>query len=189
MDVRFEKASQDFSLNTTLLCFHIPRTPVISLRAIFFCFHDRKKKAKRTATWEYRDYSSGCDDGAHRYSERGIHQLLSGLAEMLATVYWLWRELLGRGQEALVVRLNFVFFTDSVSELYGRRMYVVWKDKHLDWFECGEWIKQTLMYREVEENSENISDDLWQNLVHYTNIKRQSSPVTGPVWPICFQEV
>jgi hypothetical protein len=26
------------------------------------------------------------------------------------------------GQEALVVRLNFVFFTDSVSELYGQRM-------------------------------------------------------------------
>jgi len=32
-------------------------------------------------------------------------------------------ELLRRGQEALVVRLNFVFFTDSVSELYGQRMY------------------------------------------------------------------
>jgi len=29
-----------FSLNTTLLCFHIPRTPLISHRAIFFCFHD-----------------------------------------------------------------------------------------------------------------------------------------------------
>jgi hypothetical protein len=27
------------------------------------------------------------------------------------------------GQEALVVRLNFVFFTDSFSELYGQRMY------------------------------------------------------------------
>jgi hypothetical protein len=27
------------------------------------------------------------------------------------------------GQEALVVRLNFVVFTDSVSELYGKRMY------------------------------------------------------------------
>jgi hypothetical protein len=30
---------------------------------------------------------------------------------------------LRRRQEALVVRLNFVFFTDSVSELYGQRMY------------------------------------------------------------------
>jgi hypothetical protein len=30
----------------------------------------------------------------------------------------------GRGQEALVVRLNFVFFTDPFSELYGQRMYV-----------------------------------------------------------------
>jgi hypothetical protein len=39
------------------------------------------------ATREYRGYSSGYDDGAHRHSERGIHQLLSGLAETLATVY------------------------------------------------------------------------------------------------------
>jgi hypothetical protein len=39
-------------------------------------------------------------------------------------VNWLQRELLRRGQEALVVRLNFVFFTDSVSELYGQRMYI-----------------------------------------------------------------
>jgi len=76
-----------------------------------------EKKAKRTATWEYQGYSSSCDDGAHRHSERGIHQLLSGLVDTLATVYWLQRELLWRGQEALVVRLNFVFFTDSVSEL------------------------------------------------------------------------
>jgi hypothetical protein len=35
------------------------------------------------------------------------------------------RELLRRGQEALVARLNFVFFTDSVSELNGQRMYFV----------------------------------------------------------------
>jgi hypothetical protein len=68
-------------------------------------------------------YSTGCDDGAHRHSEKGIHQLLSGLAETLAKVYGLRRELLRRGQEALVVMLNFVFFTDSVSELYGQRMY------------------------------------------------------------------
>jgi hypothetical protein len=34
------------------------------------------------------------------------------------------RELLRRGQEALFVRLSFVFFTDSVSELYGQRMYI-----------------------------------------------------------------
>jgi hypothetical protein len=33
------------------------------------------------------------------------------------------RKLLRREQEALVVRLNFVFLTDSVSELYGQRMY------------------------------------------------------------------
>jgi hypothetical protein len=67
-------------------------------------------------------YSTCCGDGAHRHSERGIHQLLSGHAETLATVYWLRRELLRRGQKSLVVRLNFVFFTDSVSELYGQRM-------------------------------------------------------------------
>jgi hypothetical protein len=59
------------------------------------------------------------------FPKRCIHQLLSGLAETLATVYWLQRELLRRGQEALVVRLNFVFFTDSVSQLYGQRMYVL----------------------------------------------------------------
>jgi hypothetical protein len=29
------------------------------------------------------------------------------------------------GQEAIVVRLNFVFFTGSVSELYGQRMYFI----------------------------------------------------------------
>jgi hypothetical protein len=68
-------------------------------------------------------YSSGCDNGAHRHSETGIHQLLAGLAETVATVHLLLRELHRRGQEALVVRLNFVFFTDSVSELYGQRMY------------------------------------------------------------------
>jgi hypothetical protein len=101
------------------LCFHIPRTPLISLRAIF-SVSTTEKKAKRTATWEYRGYSSGCDDVAHRHSGRDIHQLLSGLAETLATVYWLGRELLRREQETLVVRLNFVFFTDSFSELYGQ---------------------------------------------------------------------
>jgi hypothetical protein len=40
-------------------------------------------------------------------------------------VYWLRRELLRRGQEALLERMNFVFFTDSVSELYGQRMYLI----------------------------------------------------------------
>ena len=69
--------SRDFSLNTTLLCFHIPRTPLISMW--FFSVSMTEKKAKSTATWEYWGYSSGCDDGAHRHSERGIHQLLSGL--------------------------------------------------------------------------------------------------------------
>jgi hypothetical protein len=116
--------------NTTLLCFHIPRTPLISLRAIFLCFQT-EKTAKRTATWEYRGYSSGCDDEAHRHSERGIHQLLSGLSETLATVYWLRRELLRSGQEALVVSLNFVFFTDSVSELYRQRMYYTKEKKNI----------------------------------------------------------
>jgi hypothetical protein len=88
---------------------------------------------------------SGCDDGAHRPSERGIHQLLSGLEETLATVYWLRRELLRSGEEALFVRLNFIFFTDSLSELYGQRMYfwssfkvpviVVWFYWHLNYLD------------------------------------------------------
>jgi hypothetical protein len=49
--------------------------------------------------------------------------LLLGLAETLETVYWLQWGLLWRGQEPLVNKLNFVFFTDSVSELYGQRFY------------------------------------------------------------------
>jgi hypothetical protein len=112
---------------------HPPYSPDLSPRD-FFSVSTTEKKAKRTATWEYRGYSSGCVDGAHRHSERGIHQLLSGLAETLATVYWLRRELLRRGQEALVVRLNFVFFTDSVSELYGQRMYSNYLRVTLDLF-------------------------------------------------------
>jgi hypothetical protein len=123
VDVRFEqRVNIKVEHNVTVLPHS--RTPLISLRAIFFCFHDWKK-AKRTATWEYRGYSSGCDDGAHRHSERGIHHLLSGLAETLATVHWLRRELVRGGQEALVARLNFLFLTDSVSELYWQRKYIV----------------------------------------------------------------
>jgi hypothetical protein len=37
-------------------------------------------------------------------------------------VYWLRRGLLWRAQEPLVNKLNFVFFTDSVSELHGQRV-------------------------------------------------------------------
>jgi hypothetical protein len=36
---------------------------------------------------------------------------------------------LRRGQEALVVTLNFVFFTDPVSELYRQRMYFTHNNK------------------------------------------------------------
>jgi hypothetical protein len=39
------------------------------------------------STTKKKGYSSGCDDGVHRHSERGIHQQLSGLAETLASVY------------------------------------------------------------------------------------------------------
>jgi hypothetical protein len=53
----------------------------------FFVSMTEKKNAKIMATREYRGYSSGCNDGAHSHSESGIHQLLPGLAEMLATVY------------------------------------------------------------------------------------------------------
>jgi len=118
---------QDFSLNTMLLCLHILCTPLISLSVRFFSVSTTEKRAKRMATWEYRGYSSGCDNGARRHSERDIHQLLSGLAETLATMYWLQRELLRRRQEALVVRLNFVFFR------LGLR-----KDVHIrQWCACG----------------------------------------------------
>jgi histone-lysine N-methyltransferase SETMAR len=54
---------------------HSPYSPYLS-PCDFFLFPRLKK-----------GYSSGCDDGAHRHSERGIHQQLSGLAETLATVY------------------------------------------------------------------------------------------------------
>jgi hypothetical protein len=50
-------------------------------------------------------------------------RLLPGFAETLATVYWLRCGLFWRGQEPLVNKLNFVFFTDSVSELYGQTVY------------------------------------------------------------------
>jgi hypothetical protein len=76
------------------------------------------------ATREYRGYSSGCDNWAHSHSERGIRQLFPGLPETLATVYWLQWGLLWRGQEPLVNKLNFVFFTHSVSELYWQRIYI-----------------------------------------------------------------
>jgi hypothetical protein len=50
----------------------------------------------------------------------GIHQLLSGLAETLAAVYWLRRELLWRGKEALVVRLNCVFLQTQSQNFMDR---------------------------------------------------------------------
>jgi hypothetical protein len=122
MDIRFE---QRVNIKFCAKLGKTATSPVLpwSLSVRFFSVSTTEKKAKRTAEWEYRGYSSGCEDGAHRHSERGIHQLVSGLAETLATVYWPRRELLRRGQEALVVRLNFVSFTDSVSERYGQRMY------------------------------------------------------------------
>jgi hypothetical protein len=45
-----------------------------------------KIRAKIAAT-EYRGYSNGCDDGAQRHAERGIRRMLSGVTQMLATVY------------------------------------------------------------------------------------------------------
>jgi hypothetical protein len=92
---------------------HPPYSPDQTTR-YFFLFPRLKKRLK-----------SCCDDGAHRHSERGPHQLLSGLAEILATVYWLGGNYFEGDRKQLVVRLNFVFFTDSVSELYGQRMYTI----------------------------------------------------------------
>lgn len=88
----------------------------------FFCLHNWKS-VKRMVTWEYEGYSGGCNNGAGSHSKRGIHQLLPGLVETLATVHWLHRGLFWRGWEPLVNRMNFVFFTDPVSELYGQRLY------------------------------------------------------------------
>jgi hypothetical protein len=83
MDVRFEqRVNIKFKHNVTVLP-HPPYSPDLS-PCVFFSVSMTEKKAKRTATSEYRGYSSGFDDGAHRHSDRGIHQLLSGLAETLA---------------------------------------------------------------------------------------------------------
>jgi hypothetical protein len=68
------------------LCFNIPCTSLTFSREIFFV-STTKKNAERTESEEYRGYSSDCETGAHSYSERGIHQLIPGLAEALATVY------------------------------------------------------------------------------------------------------
>jgi hypothetical protein len=57
------------------------------LCVIFFSVSMTEKNAKITATREYRGHSSGYYDGAHSHSERGLHQLLPGLPETLATVY------------------------------------------------------------------------------------------------------
>jgi hypothetical protein len=88
------------ALNITV--FQNPHPPLASLHVISFCFRNWKKDTKRMVIWEYRGYWSGCDNGAHSHTERGIHQLLPGLAKTLATVYWLRRELLWWGQEPLV---------------------------------------------------------------------------------------
>jgi hypothetical protein len=85
MDVRFE---QRVNIKFCVKLGKTATSPVLpwSLSVRFFSVFTTEKKAKRTATWEYRGSSNGCDDGAHRHSERGIHQLLSGLTETLETV-------------------------------------------------------------------------------------------------------
>jgi hypothetical protein len=99
--------------NVTVLPHTPPPQHPWSLTVRFFSVSMTDKKTKRTATWEFRGYSSGCDDGDYRHSERGIHQVLIGLAETLATVYWLRRELLRRGQEAFWVWILYFLQTQS----------------------------------------------------------------------------
>jgi hypothetical protein len=83
-DVRFEQRT-DFSLNTTLLCFRIPRSTLISLRAIFSVSTTEKRLKERRH--ENIEAQAAATMELTGISERGIHQLLSGLAETLATVY------------------------------------------------------------------------------------------------------
>ena len=109
--------------NVTVLP-HPPYSPDLSLCDFFVSMTKKRLKG-----WRHENIEA--IQAAATMELTGIHQLLSGLAETLATVYWLRRELLRRGQEALVVRLNFVFFTDSVSELYGQRMYTSDSDVHV----------------------------------------------------------
>jgi len=94
--------------NVTLLP-HPPYSPDLSLYNFFFCFHDWKK-AIRTATWKYRGYSSCCDDGAHRHSERDIHQLFSRLAETVSNVYWLRRGTTSKGTGIFSCDVEFCIF-------------------------------------------------------------------------------
>jgi hypothetical protein len=68
-----------------ILFFLIPRTPLITRRAIFSV--SATEKGLKGRRHENRGYSGGWDDEAHRHSERSIHQLLSGLGETLATLY------------------------------------------------------------------------------------------------------
>jgi hypothetical protein len=85
MDVRFEQRVN------IKFCVKLGKTATETLQLLRDAYGDEAlkslKKAKRMATREYQGHSSGCDDGAHRHSERGIHLLLPGLAETLATVY------------------------------------------------------------------------------------------------------
>jgi hypothetical protein len=86
MDVLFEQR-----VNITF-CVKLRKTATETLQLLRDSYGDEafsqaEKKTKRTETGEYRGYSIGCDDGAHRHTERSIHRLLSGLAETLATVY------------------------------------------------------------------------------------------------------
>jgi transposase len=89
--------------NVTVLT-HPPYSPDLS-PCDFFLFPQLKKRLKGR-----RHENIEATQAAATMELTGIQQLLSRLAETLATVYGLRRELLRRGQEALVVRLNFVFF-------------------------------------------------------------------------------
>jgi len=120
--------SQDFSLNTTLLCFHIPRTPLISLRAIFLFPRLKKRlKGRRQENIEAIQAAATMElTGIPKEAFTSCFQDLQKRWQQSTNCGWNYFE---EDRKHLVVRLNFVFFTDSVSELYGQRMYMV-KGRH-----------------------------------------------------------
>jgi hypothetical protein len=84
MDVRFE---QRFNIKFSVKLCKKATSPLLpwSLYVRFFSVSATEKKAKRTATWEYQGYSSGCDDGAHRHSERAAFRTCRNAGDSVLT--------------------------------------------------------------------------------------------------------
>jgi hypothetical protein len=86
MDVRFEqRVNIKFCVKLGKTATS-PYSPDLS-PCDFFLFPRLRKRLKGLRNENIEAIQAAATNGAHRHSERGIHQLLSGLAETLATVY------------------------------------------------------------------------------------------------------